>query len=94
MKEKKEKEEAIKRKRLVFKILKDLDVFYKWKKNLLIQYDMTNIGDKFKRLNFFSRNIIDTSLYWSDTIEGHNYWDEIDDKFKRIYDIEIKKKYL
>lgn len=88
-----EKEEVIKRKRLVFKILKELGVFYKWKKNLVIQHDMTNIGIRFKILNFFSRNIIDTSLDWACTIEGFNYWNEIDDKFKRIYDIEIKNKY-
>lgn len=84
-------EEVRKLKRLVFKILKELGVFYKWKKNLFIQYDMTTIENNFKRLNFFSRNIIDNSLYWSDTIEGHNYWEEIDDKFRKIYDIEINK---
>ena len=84
-------EEVIKRKRLVFKILKELGVFYKWKKNLFIQYDMTTIENKFRRLDFFSKCIIDRSLYWSDTIEGHNYWDEIDNKFRKIYDIEINK---
>jgi len=57
-------EEVRKRKRLVFKILKKLGVFYKWKKNLVIQNDMTMIENKFKRLNFFSRSIIDSSLYW------------------------------
>lgn len=84
-------EEVRKLKRLVFKILKELGVFYKWKKNLFIQYDMTTIGNKFRRLDFFSKYIIDRSLYWSDTIEGHNYWDEIDNKFRKIYDIEINK---
>lgn len=84
-------EEVRKLKRLVFKILKELGVFYKWKKNLVIQHDIATIEKKFKLLKFFSRGIIDNSLYWSDTIEGHNYWEEIDNKFRKIYDIEINK---
>lgn len=70
------------------RFLKENKVFYSYQKSLLKRHDMSYLKDLCNRNDL---SIIDFSFTWSLTIEGHEFWSNLNSKFMNEW-LSYKKK--
>lgn len=79
--------QTINYRRLLFKFLKENDLYDKWVYNLKKQHPISNKRWWNKMHSYIYSNntkqAVDYAFCWSNTLEGHDFWSKINDRWKR-----------
>ena len=74
------------------RFLKENHCFGKYLRAFNAEYEDYRSNDFIKRqCESCNYGIIDNSFIWSDTREGHDYWSNLNNEFRSLYFLSIKK---
>lgn len=72
---------------LFLRFLKQNKCFYEYRKAFAEMYEIRKVNSLSKLTsccNKLSPDIVDRTLYWAETAEGFNYWEDVNAQFKDL----------